>query len=532
MSFNAHAWGAYYTSRDIASFLARWAIRSHADRVLEPSFGDGAFLTVAAERLLQLGGSAATLFGVEMRREAFDKAADNRLLPPSQLLRGDFLDIDPFPVDAVIGNPPYIRLRKLTADSAKKVIAQTENKGVHMHSSGSLWMPFIVHACTFLKPDGRLAFVLPYEMTYVKYAHPLWQFLCANFAALTICRTREDLFPDNEEKTIILLADGFGNTTRRIHYAAYRNKEDLLSSKTLLHVSFALEEILSGDKPFVTYLLQQEQRTLLASLKDSRLVTPVSQDCKFKIGYVSGDKHYFHPDRQTVSSYGISADNLLPAIQNSRQLRGLGLWAQAGSIDTSLYYPVQQSTGDSAYIRFGEESGVSGRYKCRKRNPWYLTPGITRPDLLLTVFTDQPVLVANSGQYTASNSLLCGYLTRPHLSAEDVLCRWYNSLTLLSVELQVHSLGGGVLVMIPGETDKIDLPCLVPQSRSDRQHFLAGLDKALQAGNTAEAYQLGDHYLLAHLPGCSQEQIDILHSALDSLRWWRKSARKKTNHGL
>ena len=51
--------GGYYTPRVIAEFLARWAIQSAADEVLEPSCGDGSLLEAAAVRLLSLGASAA-----------------------------------------------------------------------------------------------------------------------------------------------------------------------------------------------------------------------------------------------------------------------------------------------------------------------------------------------------------------------------------------------------------------------------------------------------------------------------------------
>jgi hypothetical protein len=39
----AKARGAFYTPSSIADFLARLAIRTPRDRILEPSAGDGAF---------------------------------------------------------------------------------------------------------------------------------------------------------------------------------------------------------------------------------------------------------------------------------------------------------------------------------------------------------------------------------------------------------------------------------------------------------------------------------------------------------
>ena len=46
--------GGYYTPADLTEWMAAWCIRSADDRVLEPSCGDGAFLTAVAKRLLGL----------------------------------------------------------------------------------------------------------------------------------------------------------------------------------------------------------------------------------------------------------------------------------------------------------------------------------------------------------------------------------------------------------------------------------------------------------------------------------------------
>ena len=67
---DAKAMGAFYTDAGVADFLARWAIRSPHDTVLDPSFGDGVFLRAACARLRQLGGQPAVqVFGAEISPE-------------------------------------------------------------------------------------------------------------------------------------------------------------------------------------------------------------------------------------------------------------------------------------------------------------------------------------------------------------------------------------------------------------------------------------------------------------------------------
>src|SRR5688572_23098599 len=64
--------GAWYTPPEITHTIARWAVRSPRDRILDPAVGDGDFLLDAAERLSDLGQEAPApqLFGVDINGDA------------------------------------------------------------------------------------------------------------------------------------------------------------------------------------------------------------------------------------------------------------------------------------------------------------------------------------------------------------------------------------------------------------------------------------------------------------------------------
>lgn len=55
--------GGYYTPEDIASFIVRWAVRNPDDTVLEPSCGDGSFLS-AIQRAGRI--STGNITGIEL----------------------------------------------------------------------------------------------------------------------------------------------------------------------------------------------------------------------------------------------------------------------------------------------------------------------------------------------------------------------------------------------------------------------------------------------------------------------------------
>lgn len=94
---------------------------------------------------------------------------------------------------------------------------------------------------------------------------------------------------------------------------------------------------------------------------------------------------------------------------------------------------------------------------------------------------------------------------------------WYNSLTLLSIELNIHSLGGGVLVLIPGETDKLEIVKAIPETDVDR--VFNQIDECIKTKGVQAAYDLGDKLVLEEILGLFKEQIQ---SAVSFLRFWRK----------
>ena len=49
--------GGYYTPEKIAEFIATWAIRTKNDEILEPSCGDGSFISAIADRLHKMGNT-------------------------------------------------------------------------------------------------------------------------------------------------------------------------------------------------------------------------------------------------------------------------------------------------------------------------------------------------------------------------------------------------------------------------------------------------------------------------------------------
>lgn len=505
--------GAYFTPRDAAHFLASWVHRDESDVVLEPSFGDGSFIRAMTDVAAAKSVSRPTWVAGELDEASATAVLQEGLITERELRRGDFLSLKPEPVDAVIANPPYVRLRHLPEQMRRRALDRTAHlMGAPMHPSGSVWMPFVVHMLSFLKQGGRAGLVLPLDFTYVAYARPLWSHLAKNFGSLRVVRTRQRVFPDINQDVMILMADRFGETTDHIDYQAYETAEDLVREGASLGGRVSINALLSGERAFQTALLPSGLAELLEE------ISPLTQDASdlmtFRIGYIAGNKSYFHPGPETISKYRLPAASLHPALINSRRLRGLGI--RTSDMDESsadlLWVPGEEPTaGEKRYIKTGEAEGVSQGYKTQMRSPWYKVPGVRAPDVILSVFSERPLLLVNDSEWLASNSLLCGYVK--DVSPEQFAASWYTPLTLLSVGLQVHSLGGGVMVMVPNEASRVRMPRISSQPEN-----LEKAKDALLAGDMRAAYASGDA-VTEKMVG--RAGLGLIYEGIDRLAYWR-----------
>jgi type I restriction-modification system DNA methylase subunit len=266
LDFEKKLKGAFFTSGDVSTYLVNRVVNNVNQKILEPSFGDGSFVDAIIQYYNDkwaINNLRDNFYGAEIRKEAFSKYKEDSMFDPEKIMLGDFLSVEPFPVDVVIGNPPYVGLNKLKPAeqrTAQKIISL---HGYNMQSSGSLWFPFILHSCAFLKQGGSVAFVLPFEVTYVRYAKQLWKYLSKHFAELSIIRVYEDIFPDVDVETVLLIAKGYGSSTNFVNYELYTDKIKLLNGMIDKESAISVESIIAGERPFVSSLLDSSHLKII-----------------------------------------------------------------------------------------------------------------------------------------------------------------------------------------------------------------------------------------------------------------------------
>jgi adenine-specific DNA-methyltransferase len=509
------ALGAFYTPDVAADFMAAWLVRAKDEVYEEPSFGDGAFIRAVDRAALQRGFGRPTWQAYELDEGPANDSIKSGLLRKTEVKIGDYLASRPTGnANAVIANPPFVRLRNLPERQAKVAMNVCESiTGSTMQSSGSVWMPFLARMTNSLAQGGRMAVVLPLDFTYVAYAASMWDFLGRNFGEIKVIRVHERLFPEINQDVMILFVDKFGARTSSLKFQAFKTVSSLVNANPEVTQKISIMEIKEGKRPFQLALLPKRLQALISS-EFNGLLENASTLVDFRIGYVAGDKDFFHPALAQVAKHKLPRKNLHRSLTNARRVRGQGLWTSKMGVGVAdnLWIPDPELTpGEVDYITQGEETGVNERYKCRIRNPWYVVPGARRPDAIVTVFSETPLLVVNDGGWLASNSLLCCYVRAGGL--DEFVQRWYTSLTLLSIGLQVHSLGGGVMIMVPNEASNVRIP-RIPKSKK-RLDIIEG---ALKNGEIRSAYESGDQALLKLV---GKKDLALIRQGIDILSYWR-----------
>ncbi len=431
-------------------------------------------------------------------------------------------------IDALIGNPPYIRYQDFNGSAAlaRQVALRA---GVRLSRLASSWAPFVVHATSFVAPGGRFAQVLPGELMHAQYAQEVVKFLRREYERVFVAVFDERIFPGALEDVVLLFAEGRG--------ASGEADVCVIRCKTLDDVEDRLQvadrspgvQLASGQGRLLSQLLPIEAQLLYDRLSTVPRVRRLGTFASVDIGIVTGANEFFvlteadagelHTDlvRPAVAKAAQVAGARLSMRDHRRLLKGgqRGLMLVAGrAASTKALKSIQ------AHVARGEAIGLDERYKCRIREPWWALP-VPRQgaaDLLLTYCSnDHPRLALNEAKALSTNTIH-GVRVSGDVEGEALAVGFYNSLTLLSAELEGRSYGGGVLKLEPTEAERLLLPPLSPELAA----LLPAVDRAIRARDVEAAADLVDPVALGSL-GLSTDEIGVLRAARRQLQMRRKN---------
>jgi methylase of polypeptide subunit release factors len=246
-----HRYGQHFTGDDVVDLINAFCVREGADTVLDPACGSGSFLVRAYYRKRHLDDSRAhldqlaDLFGCDIAlypahlatlnlaaREINDEANYPRIT------RRDFFDGEPDkpfctipdnaggtvdvllpPLDAVVGNPPYVRQEKIEKSNKTRYsrLASSAWRDLKLSGRADLHCYFWPVASKLLKPDGHFGFLTSSSWLDVEYGFALQGWILRHFKLLAVMESNaEPWFSDARVKTAVTILQRCDNEAERM----------------------------------------------------------------------------------------------------------------------------------------------------------------------------------------------------------------------------------------------------------------------------------------------------------------------------
>jgi adenine-specific DNA-methyltransferase len=102
-------------------------------------------------------------------------------------------------------------------------------------------------------------------------------------------------------------------------------------------------------------------------------------------------------------------------------------------------------------------------------------------------------------------------MVNPGVDARALTLAFHSSLTLLSLEVEGRSYGGGILKLEPTEMARVRVPWPLPDDRT-LARIIAGVDHALRSEDYVGAVKMVDEDLLVKQLGMPRDLLSLLGS--------------------
>lgn len=228
-----HKYGQYYTRPEIVDLINSFCIRNGDEKVLDPACGGGTFLVRAYARKRHLmparkhSGLLSDLYGIDTSNFATHLTTinlatrdliDDENYP--QVARSDFFNVirnkaflslpdhiktkgmgkiqhrnvEIEPLDAIVGNPPYVRQEEIGKKAKNHYIkiTKTETPSINLSGRSDLHCYFWPHGTTFLKEGGYFCFLTSSQWLDAEYGFKLQNWILKNFKIVAIIESIDE----------------------------------------------------------------------------------------------------------------------------------------------------------------------------------------------------------------------------------------------------------------------------------------------------------------------------------------------------
>ncbi|MUG27681.1 Eco57I restriction-modification methylase domain-containing protein [Aeromonas salmonicida] len=509
--------GSYYTPEILANFMAEYMQRRYAScnaevlKILEPSCGDGIFLKAISTHFSNFD---VTVDAVDLDASAIKKAAnlvkdfDGKYVVSNM----DYLDwcsIKEDYYDLIIGNPPYISKKYLSAEQKEKcrnIHARGCDFGNEIHN---IWTAFLCDGISRLNDNGNMAFVLPAEILKVKFGEKIQKSLLENFNRIEVFTFSNNVFPNIEQDTIILFLFK-SDSDKGLYFTTIDSSECLLDNNFRLERKYSLEAM---KVKWSAYPLSEKHIRSIDKINSS--IKPIISYCETVPGIVTAANDYFIVDQTTINDFELetishpiikkgvfvngsiklSKENMLSLIDDGKPAFFLDL----SKID-------HNNKKHNEYINIGIKRNIDQRYKCTLRDKWYEVPGAWISEgFFFKRCHDYPKLVYNAAETLVTDAAY-RVIMKEGYDICSLIFSFYNSVTLAFSEIHGRYYGGGVLELTPSEFKSLPIPYI----KINADEFNEFVELFKQKTSIEDVLNFSDNILLARNPLIEQEDIEAL----------------------
>ncbi len=492
------ALGSIYTPPDFAEFLTTWAIQHSEDYVLDMGIGEGAFVFAAYRRLLELGASGISaqqqLFGAEIDVSTYSKFTENAKNINAQFLNlknADFFDVE-FPlVNAIVGNPPYVRrtyinnVDEIRQSVIKRNLLVSEHNMTRMTD---LYIYFLLHALPLLKPGGRLAVITSDPWLNVGYGKEFKKYLQQHFRIEMLISLDRRVFNHADVKPVLILASKLESPELEWQVKFVRVKNGLpighlhesLDSPITKNTDIACSQVKNSElKAFTPWDIHFKAPEVYEELETHILMSNMANVAETRIGIQTLAKGFFVLTQEQANTAQIEEEFLEPLAQSTKYIRQSIIELNTEPVFYLFY--CDKGKGDLhethalKYILRSEALPVEVRGKNitivgyqnkeriikANRNFWYdLKSSLVRrgrasiliPRLVYRNFT----VIWNKAKFVPGE-LFIEFLPPPGIDDEVYLAILTSSITELMLRTHAQIYGGGTFNINPGRIKNVPM---------------------------------------------------------------------------
>jgi hypothetical protein len=466
--------GQFWTPDWIAQAMVGYVLQGGSEHIFDPAVGAGAFFK-AAKEIGWRSGKRVELLGTEVDPAALRQAKQNGLVPGdlAHVQMRDFaLDPPARQFHAIVGNPPYIRHHRLSAEMKARLRTYGAHLiGVALDGRAGLHIYFLLRALQLLEEGGRLAFIMPADTCEGIFATPLWEWITRRYRldAVVTFSPEASPFPRVDTNPLILLL-------RKAEPAP-----DFLWVRCGVAQTLQLQAwMLSDCREAPGDDLRVYQRSLREGLTTGLSRHPgdglpsevvLSHFAKIMRGIATGANDFFFLTRAQAAALEIPNDLLRLAVGRTRDVESDEITEhtmhklEADGRPTLLLSLDGRRLDDfptrvREYLVRGERQGLPAKPLISQRRPWYKMEVRAAPPFLFAYLGRRNArFIRNTAGVLPLTGFLCVYPLQNDPVLLEKLWRVLNHPdTIANLALVGKSYGAGAIKVEPRALEQLPLP--------------------------------------------------------------------------